>query len=167
MKFPEKMQEALNIKAKIQNITQAAKLVSEQAVKNSADKIQLMLEAFENGDKKNPYSKEKMQEDIEKLATELKNPKNQKQAAAMTNAMLLKLLETSQKNYEASLAFYKMQSDSLKIKEETRKRSYEVKPAKTIKAEDIKKVKEAQGQGVIYNEAGFPDYEAMKKRHQN
>lgn len=161
---PDKLQEALNVKAKIQNIEQAAQWVKTQALKDSTNKIQLMLDTYENGNAKNPYSKQKMDNDIQKLATELKDPKNEKQAQALTNAMLLKLLETSQKNYEASLAFYKMQSDNLKTKESTLKNNYQAQAVKAIDANSLKEVKEAEGQGVIYNDAGFPDFEAMMKR---
>lgn len=168
MLIPEKLEESLEIKTKIDNIKQAAAIVSEQAINNSASRIQVMLEAFENGDKENPYSKKKMQEDIKKFGEELKTAKNQKQAQALTNTMLYKLLESSQKNYEASLAFYKLQSEQIKATQnKAKKRTYDEKPVKVVKAEDIKEIKEAKGQPIIYNSAGFPDYEAMKKRYQN
>lgn len=168
MKDVEKLKEALDIRTKIDNIIQATKIVTEQAINNSASKIQIMLEAFENGDKQNPYSKERMQEDIKKFGEELKTAKNQKQAAALTNAMLYKLLESSQKNYEASLTFYKLQSEYIKANQpKAKKRNYDETPPKVVSANDIKEIKEAQGQAIIYNSAGFPDFEAMKKRYQN
>ncbi len=164
MQIPEKVQEAIDIKTKISNITQAAKIVTEQTINNGASKINLMLEAFENGDKENPYSKEKMNEDIKKLAEEIKTPQNQKQAAAKTNALLIKLLESSQRNYEASLQFYKLNAEHLKSQQKNNEKKYDRTPVKAISAEDIKDIEDKR-EKMIYNSAGFPDFEAMRKQY--
>ena len=90
-------------------------------------------------DSSNPYSKAKFDDDLRALSNQLKNASNQKQATALTNTMLLKLLEVSQKQYELSLNIASMNANEKKSP--SQEISYTKEKPKIIKTEDLETVK--------------------------
>lgn len=164
----KKNQEAYEIEAEITNIQNAAKSLSEKSLNNASSRIQVVLDAYENGKKDNPYSKQAFKADMDKLIKKQSDKSlNQKEAAALTNSILLKLTEMSQKNYEASLAFYRLQAEQIKTQNAKNQsnKNYNQKAIKTIKAEDLEDVKRLTDVNIIYNEAGFPDFKKMIKEN--
>lgn len=162
-------QEAENIRHKMNMLSKAENFLKSQTSNKNTSQVLLLYEEYINGDKNSPYSKEKFDEDIKKLANQLKMPNNQKQAQALQNAMLLKLLEVSQRQYELSLNFYSMKSADLKNSNSSFSMDYDEKPNTIINIKDTKEVKEFKAKygEVIYDSAGFPDFEAMKKKYTN
>ena len=162
-------QEAENIRHKMEMLRKAENFLKSQSTNKNTSQVLILYEEYINGDKSSPYSKEKFDEDIKKLANQLKMPNNQKQAQALQNAMLLKLLEVSQRQYELSLNFYSMKSADVKKKNNPISIDYDEKPVKRVKLEDTKIMKEhKQKYGeVIYDKNGFPDFETMKKKYAN
>ncbi|WP_273403074.1 hypothetical protein [Campylobacter avium] len=162
-------QEAENIRHKMNMLSKAENFLKSQTSNKNTSQVLLLYEEYINGDKSSPYSKEKFDEDIKKLANQLKMPNNQKQAQALQNAMLLKILEVAQKQYELSLNFYSMQSTDIKNANSSFSMDYDEKPNTIISIEDTKEVKEFKDKygEVIYDSAGFPDFEAMKKKYVN
>lgn len=162
-------QEAENIRHKMNMLSKAENFLKSQTSNKNTSQVLLLYEEYINRDKNSPYSKEKFDEDIKKLANQLKMPNNQKQAQALQNAMLLKLLEVSQRQYELSLNFYSMKSADVKKKNNPISIDYDEKPVKRVKLEDTKIMKEhKQKYGeVIYDKNGFPDFETMKKKYAN
>ena len=162
-------QEAENIRHKMEMLRKAENFLKNQSTNKNTSQVLILYEEYINGDKNSPYSKEKFDEDIKKLANQLKMPNNQKQAQALQNAMLLKILEVAQKQYELSLNFYSMQSTDIKNANSSFSMDYDEKPNTIISIEDTKEVKEFKDKygEVIYDSAGFPDFEAMKKKYVN
>lgn len=162
-------QEAENIRHKMEMLRKAENFLKNQSTNKNTSQVLILYEEYINGDKSSPYSKEKFDEDIKKLANQLKMPNNQKQAQALQNAMLLKILEVAQKQYELSLNFYSMQSTDIKNANSSFSMDYDEKPNTIISIEDTKEVKEFKDKygEVIYDSAGFPDFEAMKKKYVN
>ncbi|HJE66398.1 MAG TPA: hypothetical protein K8V51_04965, partial [Campylobacter avium] len=163
------IQKKENIRHKISMIEKTEQYLKMQTSNKNTSQVLLLYEEYINGDKNSPYSKEKFDEDIKKLGSQLKMPNNQKQAQALQNAMLLKILEVAQKQYELSLNFYSMQSADLKKKNNPIGVDYDEKPNTIINIKDTKEVKEFKAKygEVIYDSAGFPDFEAMKKKYAN
>ena len=162
-------QEAENIRHKMEMLRKAENFLKNQSTNKNTSQVLILYEEYINGDKSSPYSKEKFDEDIKRLANQLKMPNNQKQAQALQNAMLLKILEVAQKQYELSLNFYSMQSTDIKNANSSFSMDYDEKPNTIISIEDTKEVKEFKDKygEVIYDSAGFPDFEAMKKKYVN
>ena len=162
-------QEAENIRHKMEMLRKAENFLKNQSTNKNTSQVLILYEEYINGDKSSPYSKEKFDEDIKRLANQLKMPNNQKQAQALQNAMLLKILEVAQKQYELSLNFYSMQSTDMKNANSSFSMDYDEKPNTIISIEDTKEVKEFKDKygEVIYDSAGFPDFEAMKKKYVN
>ena len=162
-------QEAENIRHKMEMLIKAENFLKNQNANKNTSQVLILYEEYINGDKSSPYSKEKFDEDIKRLANQLKMPNNQKQAQALQNAMLLKLLEVSQRQYELSLNFYSMKSADLKNSNSSFSMDYDEKPNTIINIKDTKEVKEFKAKygEVIYDSAGFPDFEAMKKKYVN
>lgn len=162
-------QEAENIRHKMEMLRKAENFLKNQSTNKNTSQVLILYEEYINGDKNSPYSKEKFDEDIKRLANQLKMPNNQKQAQALQNAMLLKILEVAQKQYELSLNFYSMKSADLKNSNSSFSIDYDEKPNTIINIKDTKEVKEFKDKygEVIYDSAGFPDFEAMKKKYVN
>lgn len=162
-------QEAENIRHKMEMLRKAENFLKNQSTNKNTSQVLILYEEYINGDKNSPYSKEKFDEDIKRLANQLKMPNNQKQSQALQNAMLLKILEVAQKQYELSLNFYSMQSTDIKNANSSFSMDYDEKPNTIISIEDTKEVKEFKDKygEVIYDSAGFPDFEAMKKKYVN
>ncbi|KGI55837.1 hypothetical protein [Campylobacter sp. MIT 97-5078] len=164
----DKRQEALELEHKIIMMNQSATLIKEIGQKSASTKIINMYDEYINGTSK--YSKDKDMKDLEKLAKSLQTEKNQKQAQALTNTMLLKLLEQSQRQYEASMQYYSLQSSMAKNEQNNRKRDYTAKnQIKAQKAEDLQSNIDFQDKygTIIYDNTGFPDYDAMTKQKTN
>lgn len=164
-----KEQEVLDLENEIHNIEQAQKLVKDKTSANASSRVQVLLDAYENGKKDNPYSKQAFKADMDKLIKKQSDKSlNQKEAAALTNSILLKLTEMSQKNYEASLAFYRLQAEQIKIQNEAKETKYDHQATKAIKLSDMKEEQEfLRDNPVIYDEYGYPDAEKMKQKYQN
>ena len=162
-------QEAENIRHKMEMLRKAENFLKNQSTNKNTSQVLILYEEYINGDKNSPYSKEKFDEDIKKLANQLKMPNNQKQAQALQNAMLLKILEVAQKQYELSLNFYSMKSTEQQNKKGAKSIDYNSQPKKHVALEDKKETKEFKDKygEVIYDSAGFPDFEAMKKKYVN
>ena len=162
-------QEAENIRHKMEMLRKAENFLKNQSTNKNTSQVLILYEEYINGDKSSPYSKEKFDEDIKRLANQLKMPNNQKQAQALQNAMLLKILEVAQKQYELSLNFYSMQSTDIKNANSSFSMDYDEKPNTIVSIKDSKEVKEFKDKygEVIYDSAGFPDFEAMKKKYVN
>ena len=169
MQEVETEQEREDLRHKISMIEKTESFLKSQSTNKNTSQVLILYEEYINGSKNSPYSKEKFDEDIKKLANQLKMPNNQKQAQALQNAMLLKILEVAQKQYELSLNFYSMQSTELKNNKNGIEVNYDEKPSKVISIEDTKKMKEFKDKygDVLYDKEGFPDFEAMKKKYAN
>lgn len=163
------LQEKNNIQHKIDMLNNAVAMIKRTSNNKNTGQILIIYEEYINGDKNSPYSKEKFDEDIKRLANQLKMPNNQKQAQALQNAMLLKILEVAQKQYELSLNFYSMKSTEQQNKKGAKSIDYNSQPKKHVALEDKKETKEFKDKygEVIYDSAGFPDFEAMKKKYVN
>lgn len=169
MQEVETEQEREDLRHKISMIEKTESFLKSQSTNKNTSQVLILYEEYINGSKNSPYSKEKFDEDIKKLANQLKMPNNQKQAQALQNAMLLKILEVAQKQYELSLNFYSMQSTELKNNKSGIEVNYDEKPSEVISIEDTKKMKEFKDKygDVLYDKEGFPDFEAMKKKYAN
>ncbi len=96
--------ERANYKIQIENMKNAEKflLTRENIEKTNA---LLTFDVFKNDDKTNPYSKAKMKDDLKRFAKQLSKANNQKQAQALTNSLLLKMLEMMQQQYELNINY--------------------------------------------------------------
>lgn len=145
------------IEHKINMLQQAQNFLNNQANNQKSSKILALYDNYLQGDANNPYSKSKMDEDLLTLSNQLKNANNQKQATALTNTMLLKLLEVSQRQYELSLNLASMNASE--SKSPSPEISYTQEKPKIIKTEDletVKRFKEEYGEA-LYDEYGMPD----------
>ncbi|ECL7558367.1 hypothetical protein FTT16_08720 [Campylobacter jejuni] len=87
----------------VQTIKKARDFVKEKANQDKANKLIAFYDNFEKNEKNNPYSREKMNNDLKELSRQLLKPNNQKQAQALTNSILIKILEMGQKQYELNV----------------------------------------------------------------
>ena len=140
-----------------------AYLKGKQSNQKSA-KILAFYEAYMQGDENNPYSKKKFDNDLKMLATQLNNANNAKQSQALTNTMLLKLLEVAQRQYELQLNYNNMMAQSSSTSSSsstidsldyTAEVQYETKFEDTFEEE----LKEAES--VVYDDSGLPSFKAM------
>lgn len=97
--------EKANFKAQIANIKNAEKFLQERDNIEKTNSLLAFEDTFKNGDKTNPYSKASMDNDLKQLATQLGKANNQKQAQALTNSILLKILENLQHQYELNVNY--------------------------------------------------------------
>ena len=164
-KTPDKLQEALDLEHRMKMMKTASEKLKTSAQKKDINGIIKMYDEYHNG--KSRFSKKKDLEDIKKLSTEIRKEKNQKQAQALTNTMLLKLLEQTQKQYEVTMQYYNMQASEMKSKMESKENDYQAKnnlKATAVKdTQDAIDIKNKYGE-IIYDNTGLPDFEAMKKR---
>lgn len=154
-----------NTKHKIRMIEKALAFLQQRTNAQRSSKIINLYDNYVNGDTNNPYSKEKFNEDLKMITTQLKTANNQKQAAALTNTLLLKLLELSNKNYELSLNYYSMVANEQKSKENNDEQDYQEEAKETIDYTQTQSYKDFQSNSykVIYNQAGLPDIAEMTK----
>lgn len=89
----------------IDNIRNAQKFLQQKENEERANRIVAFYDTFYKKDKNNPYTKEKMNEDLKALAKALNKANNQKQAQALSNAILIKILEMMQRQYELNIEY--------------------------------------------------------------
>lgn len=89
----------------IENIKNAKAFVEQKANEEQANRLIAFYDTYKKKDKTNPYSKEKMSDDLKKLSKQLQNPNNAKQAQALTNAILIKMYENMQRQYELNIEY--------------------------------------------------------------
>lgn len=154
------------IEHKINMLNQAQSFLAQQANNQKSSKILTMYDLYLEGDSNNPYSKAKFDEDLKALATQLSQENNTKQATALTNTMLLKLLEVSQKQYELSLNLASMNANE-KSQGNTslNTQSYLQEKPKITKTEDLETVKafKEEYSEAVYDEFGMPDISNLIK----
>ena len=97
--------ERANYKAQIANIKNAERFLQERSNIEKTNTLLAFEDTFNNADKTNRYSKASMQNDFKILATQLSKANNQKQAQALTNSILLKILENLQHQYELNINY--------------------------------------------------------------
>lgn len=97
--------ERANYKAQIANILNAERFLQERDNIEKTNALLAFEDTFNNADKTNSYSKASMQNDLKNLATQLSKANNQKQAQALTNSILLKILENLQHQYELNIHY--------------------------------------------------------------
>lgn len=159
----EEVDKRNEIEHKINMLNQAQNFLKQQSNNQKSSKILAMYDNYLEGGASNPYSKAKFDEDLRALSNQLKNANNQKQTTALTNTMLLKLLEVSQKQYELSLNIASMNANE--AKSPSQDISYTKEKPKIIKTEDletVKRFKEEYGEAV-YDEYGMPDMSILTK----
>lgn len=159
----EEVDKRNEIEHKINMLNQAQNFLKQQSNNQKSSKILAMYDSYLEGAASNPYSKAKFDEDLRALSNQLKNANNQKQTTALTNTMLLKLLEVSQKQYELSLNIASMNANE--AKSPSQDISYTKEKPKIIKTEDletVKRFKEEYGEAV-YDEYGMPDMSILTK----
>lgn len=159
----EEVDKRNEIEHKINMLNQAQNFLKQQSNNQKSSKILAMYDNYLEGGASNPYSKAKFDEDLRALSNQLKNANNQKQTTALTNTMLLKLLEVSQKQYELSLNIASMNANE--AKSPSQDISYTKDKPKIIKTEDletVKRFKEEYGEAV-YDEYGMPDMSILTK----
>lgn len=93
------------VKTEIDNLENAKHLVSEKAKQDKINNLISFYDTYQRNEKNNPYTKAKMDNDLNELSKQLLKPNNTKQAQALTNSILLKLLEMTQKQYELNMHF--------------------------------------------------------------
>lgn len=89
----------------IENLIKAKKHLENKNRQEKYNKLITFYDNFQESNKNNPYSKEKMQNDLQELSRQLLKPNNAKQAQALTNSILIKMLEMQQKQYELNLNY--------------------------------------------------------------
>ena len=94
-----------NYQAQINNIKNAEKFLQERDNIEKTNALLAFEDTFHSDDKTNPYSKAKMNDDLKQLSKQLSKPNNQKQAQALTNSILLKILENLQHQYELNINY--------------------------------------------------------------
>lgn len=92
-------------KTQIANIKNAERFLQERDNIEKTNTLLAFEDTFKNADKTNKYSKASMQNDLKDLATQLSKANNQKQAQALTNSILLKILENLQYQYELNINY--------------------------------------------------------------
>ena len=162
----EEVEKRNEIEHKINMLNQAQSFLAQQANSQKTSKILAMYDNYLEGDANNPYSKAKFDEDLKVLSEQLSKSNNQKQTAALTNTMLLKLLEVSQKQYELSLNMASMnvsekKGDSTSSMDND---SYKQEKPKTYKIEDLEITKafEENFDEAVFNEYGFPAFTELE-----
>lgn len=93
------------LQSQIQNIKNAQKALEQKENLEKTNQLLAFYDTYRAKDKTNPYSKTKMDADFQVLLKQLKQPNNQKQAQALTNTILLKMLDSMQKQYELNMEF--------------------------------------------------------------
>ena len=97
--------ERANYKTQIENMKNAEKFLLTRENIEKTNALLTFEDVFKNDDKTNPYSKAKMKDDLKRFAKQLSKANNQKQAQALTNSLLLKMLEMMQQQYELNINY--------------------------------------------------------------
>ncbi|WP_024962931.1 type IV secretion system protein [Campylobacter ureolyticus] len=97
--------ERANLQTQIDNIKNAERFLQERDNIKRTNMLLSFEDTFNNADKTNPYSRAKMKDDLKKLSKQLGKANNQKQAQALTNSILIKILENLQQQYELNINY--------------------------------------------------------------
>ncbi|RAZ46177.1 type IV secretion system protein [Campylobacter hyointestinalis] len=97
--------ERANYKAQISNLKNAGEFLQNKDNVEKTNRLLTFQDQFYNADKTNLYSKAKMADDLKTLSKQLSKANNQKQAQALTNSILLKILENMQQQYELNINY--------------------------------------------------------------
>lgn len=97
--------ERASLQTQIDNIKNAERFLQERDNIEKTNKLLSFEDTFKNADKTNPYSRAKMKDDLKKLSKQLGKANNQKQAQALTNSILIKILENLQQQYELNINY--------------------------------------------------------------
>ncbi|QWU80888.1 P-type type IV conjugative transfer system protein TrbJ/VirB5 (plasmid) [Campylobacter novaezeelandiae] len=89
----------------IQNLENAKQYLSSKANQDKINKMLSFYDNYQKNESNNPYTKVKMDKDLKELSKQLLKANNQKQAQALTNAILIKILEMTQRQYELNIYF--------------------------------------------------------------
>lgn len=92
-------------KLQIQNLINARDYLKSKSNQDKINKMISFYDTYQKNESTNPYTKAKMDKDLQNLAKQLTNSNNHKQAQALTNAILIKILEMSQRQYELSIYY--------------------------------------------------------------
>lgn len=93
------------ILTQIQNLENAKQYLSSKANQDKINKMLSFYDNYQKNESNNPYTKVKMDKDLKELSKQLLKSNNQKQAQALTNAILIKILEMTQRQYELNVYF--------------------------------------------------------------
>lgn len=159
-------QEIQDLNTRISNLNKAVQTIQAKTTAMNTDKVLTVVDAYENGDKNNPYSKERMDDDLKTLLKQVQKADNDKERQALTNVLLAKHLEMTQKQYEATLNFSKMMAQDMKNKTDMSRKDYQETPLQVVDYEDTQAYqdfKSKYGTNIIYNEFGMPDFNEMTK----
>ncbi|RAZ23985.1 type IV secretion system protein [Campylobacter hyointestinalis] len=97
--------ERANYQAQISNLKNAGEFLQNKDNVEKTNRLLTFQDQFYNADKTNLYSKAKMADDLKTLSKQLSKANNQKQAQALTNSILLKILENMQQQYELNINY--------------------------------------------------------------
>ncbi|MDY2999496.1 type IV secretion system protein [Campylobacter hyointestinalis] len=97
--------ERANYQAQISNLKYASEFLQEKENIEKTNNLIAFQDAFYSNDKSNQNSKAKMADDLKTLSKQLSKANNQKQAQALTNSILLKILENMQQQYELNINY--------------------------------------------------------------
>lgn len=97
--------ERANYQAQISNLKNAGEFLQNKDNVEKTNRLLTFQDQFYNADKTNLYSKAKMADDLKILSKQLSKANNQKQAQALTNSILLKILENMQQQYELNINY--------------------------------------------------------------
>lgn len=119
----EKMNKAIDpverasYQAQISNLKIATKFLQNKDNVEKTNRLLTFQDQFYNADKTNLYSKAKMADDLKTLSKQLSKANNQKQAQALTNSILLKILEMMQYQYELNINYTSTMASMRQINE--------------------------------------------------
>ncbi|EMI4187291.1 TPA: hypothetical protein SB194_001937 [Campylobacter coli] len=89
----------------IQNLENAKQYLASKANQDRVNKMLAFYDNYQKNESTNPYTKTKMDKDLQELSKQLLKANNQKQAQALTNSILIKILEMTQRQYELNVYF--------------------------------------------------------------
>lgn len=158
-----------NLQHQMDMLRASKSFLDSQANSKRINAVIALYDSYISGDVNNPYSKAKSNEDLKKLANRLKEANNQKQAVALTNALLLKLLELSNRQYELSLNYYTMVAGEKKSLEKVGDlQDLQEKIKNTPQTIDYTQTQSyrnfiSEYPNVSYDDYGMPDFLGMTK----
>ncbi|TQR56256.1 hypothetical protein [Campylobacter troglodytis] len=156
------LQKRTDLEHKISMLEQAQRFLNQQANNQKSAKLLTMYDNYLEGDTSNPYSRAKFDEDLKTLANQLSRENNTKQSTALTNTMLLKLLEITQKQYELSLNIASMNANEKKASQSNtyNTESFKQDTPKVVKREELDSIKSfaENFEPAQMNEYGFPAF---------
>lgn len=118
------------IMKEIENVKIANEFLQQKQNEENANRILAFYDTYKEENANNVYSQSKHNSDLRELSKALTKPNNQKQAQALTNSLLLKILESNHRQYEMNLEFYKtmtafkMQEHKSDLTEESYQQTY-------------------------------------------